>query len=46
MEVDEYPKGEMVNYALCVGQNSFSSNFDPSFYKEDYTKNLWFKAMQ
>jgi len=34
MELDEDPKGEMVNYALCATQNTNISIFDPSCYEK------------
>jgi len=46
MELDEDPKGEMVNYALCAAQNTNISIFYPSCYEEACTKNVWVKAMQ
>ena len=46
MELDEDPKGEMVNYALCAAQNTNISIFDPSCYEEACTKNVWVKATQ
>jgi len=46
MEIDEDPKGEMVNYALCVDQNVIFLNFDPYCYEEACIKNVWLKAMQ
>ena len=46
MKLDEDPKGEMVNYALCAAQHTNISIFDPSCYEEACTKNVWVKAMQ
>jgi len=46
MEVDEDPKGEMLNYAfLCSLKCYVFIYINPSCYEEAYTKNLWFKAM-
>ena len=46
MKVDEEPKGEMVNYALCATKNVIFSYFDPYSYEEFCTKNVSLKAMQ
>jgi len=46
MEINEEPKGEMVNFALCAAQNTIFSNFDPSCDESACTKNVWLKAMQ